>query len=62
MNRDNQADRTHGAEADLIALAAEAERGYDPDRITRAPGRSTHRSTSGGQCFPSGSTPTCTPP
>lgn len=39
MNRENQADRTRGAEAELIALAAEAERGYDPDRITRAPGR-----------------------
>ena len=39
MKRDNQADRSRAAEADLIALAAEAERGYDPDRITRAPGR-----------------------
>lgn len=39
MKKDNQADRSRAAEADLIELAAEAERGYDPDRITRAPGR-----------------------
>lgn len=43
MKRDNQNSeaRTTAAlsDADLIALAAEAERGYDPGRIIRAPGR-----------------------
>lgn len=40
MNRDNQAGRPRATEAGLAALAAEAERGYDPDRIiSRSPGR-----------------------